>query len=381
MRMARAGVVLVGVLVVTTAVVGASTAAAAPASGTVSWSPPLTGEAAGIVVSGRTARLGADRAQVGVARADGHGDARAPGLLTLPARHVEAPVDRVDATLTLAAGSPAAAASVDVRGRRPGGQWTEWEPAAPAHHGPSATRVLTVTLPDPVDVVQARLVLSPSASAGPGPVVRDLTLTAHAAAREAAVAKGEPRRHRVFATREGLVGGTTANGHVVTEKDLFVALPSRRALGPRDSSDYTVKVCAPTGRCAFAPVWDVGPWNTRDDYWNESDRRENWGDLPWAASRRRPRKRTATTAARTTSGDRDQPRRDRPRRRDVLGRARAADNAWVTVDYLWTATALWDGPRGRQIDRRGVDLRSGPDVDGTRRRRGRQTGPPSPCSA
>ena len=140
MRMARAGVVLVGVLVVTTAVVGASAAAAAPASGTVSWSPPLTGEAAGIVVSGRTARLGADRAHGGVARADGHGDARAPGLLTLPARHVDAPVDRVDATLTLAAGSPAAAASVDVRGRRPGGQWTEWEPATPANRGPSARR-------------------------------------------------------------------------------------------------------------------------------------------------------------------------------------------------------------------------------------------------
>ncbi len=60
MRMARgAGVVLAGALVVTTAVVGASAAAAAPAAGAVSWSPPLVGEAAGIVVSGRTARLGA----------------------------------------------------------------------------------------------------------------------------------------------------------------------------------------------------------------------------------------------------------------------------------------------------------------------------------
>ncbi len=35
-----------------------------------------------------------------------------------------------------------------------------------------------------------------------------------------------------------------------------------------------------SARCAFAPVWDVGPWNTRDDYWNAPGTRENWGDLP-----------------------------------------------------------------------------------------------------
>ena len=65
MRMARAGVVLVGVLVVvlvaTTALAGASAAAAAPARGSVSWSPPLTGDAVGIVVAGRTARLAPGR--------------------------------------------------------------------------------------------------------------------------------------------------------------------------------------------------------------------------------------------------------------------------------------------------------------------------------
>jgi hypothetical protein len=359
MRMARTGVVLVGVLVVTTTVVGASAAAAAPASGAVSWSPPLTGEAAGIVVSGRTARLGADHAP-GAARADGHGDARAPGLLTLPARHVDAPVDRVDATLALATGRPAAAASIDVRGRRSSGQWTEWEPVAPADRRPSATtRALTATLPDPVDVVQARLVLTPSAGAGPGPVVRGLTLTAHPATRKAAAAKREPRRDEVFATREGLVGGTTANGHVVTEKDLFVALPSRRALAPRDSSDYSVKVCAPTGRCAFAPVWDVGPWNTRDDYWNPPEKRQEWRDLPPGLPQAQAAKQNGHNGGKDQFG------------RTVLNPAGIdladgmfwdalglTDNAWVTVEYLWTG----DSPLGTvQVDGR-ADLRSGPDA-------------------
>ena len=69
-------------------------------------------------MSGRTVRLAADRERPGPARADGHGAAGTPGLLTLPARHMDVPVDRVDAVLTLAAGSPGAAASVDVRGLR-----------------------------------------------------------------------------------------------------------------------------------------------------------------------------------------------------------------------------------------------------------------------
>jgi hypothetical protein len=89
-----------------------------------------------------------------------------------------------------------------------------------------------------------------------------------------------PKTYRVFATREGLVGRTTANGHVITARDHFVALPSRRALSPRDSNQYSVRVCADNGRCETAPVWDVGPWNTRDDYWNPSTVRQNWSDLP-----------------------------------------------------------------------------------------------------
>jgi hypothetical protein len=352
MHMARAGVLLVGVLVATTAATGASPAFAAPPEGTTTWSPPLAGEAAGIVVSGHTARLAPDRAQAGTMRADGHGGAAVPGLLTLPARRVDLPVDRVDAALALAAGS-AAAASLDVRGLRPGGRWTEWEPTEPTE----PTRTLTATLPEPVVAVQVRLVLE--ATTNPGPVVRALTLTAHAGTRTgAAAAPSEPRQYRVFATREGLVGGTTANGHVVADRDLFVALPSRRALAPRDSSDYTVEVCAPTGRCAFAPVWDVGPWNTRDDYWNPSDKRQDWRDLPRGLPQAQAAEQDGYHDGKDQFG------------RTVLNPAGIdladglfwdalglTDNAWVTVGYLWTG----DSPLGTVRADEPVDLRSAPD--------------------
>ncbi len=85
--------------------------------------------------------------------------------------------------------------------------------------------------------------------------------------------------HLVYATREGLVGGTTANGHVITERDHFVALPSRRALCPSDKSTlYRVELTY-KGKKITVPVWDIGPWNIKDDYWSPQDQREMWNDL------------------------------------------------------------------------------------------------------
>ena len=64
----------------------------------------------------------------------------------------------------------------------------------------------------------------------------------------------------VKATREGLVGKTTASGYVVDTVVPFVALPSRRALG------RFVRVKNPwNGVETLAIVLDVGPWNTHDD--------------------------------------------------------------------------------------------------------------------
>jgi hypothetical protein len=82
--------------------------------------------------------------------------------------------------------------------------------------------------------------------------------------------------YRIFATREGLVGRTTANGHVIQPRDRFVALPSWSALAPKGTDKYAVRLTY-NGRSVVVPVWDVGPWNTKDDYWNPSRR---YADLP-----------------------------------------------------------------------------------------------------
>lgn len=83
----------------------------------------------------------------------------------------------------------------------------------------------------------------------------------------------------IFATREGLVGGTTANGHVIVPNDRFAALPSRRALSTNFGHEREVRVSY-RGRTTVVPVWDIGPWNTHDDYWNPLPIRETFKDLP-----------------------------------------------------------------------------------------------------
>lgn len=82
--------------------------------------------------------------------------------------------------------------------------------------------------------------------------------------------------YRIFATREGLVGNRTANGHLIEPRDRFVALPSWSVLSPKGTSQYAVRLTY-NGRSVVVPVWDVGPWNTKDDYWNPNRR---YGDLP-----------------------------------------------------------------------------------------------------
>jgi hypothetical protein len=297
-----------------------------------SWTVDLRhGEAAGIVLDEGVARIDPHTAFVAAAEgAPDGGTAQPTGLLTFPARRLVTATDRVAVTVTgeIPAG---ATATVDVRGRRGTGGWTEWIPAAPGPDGSA------VTLPTATAEVQARLVLAGDPAAGP--TVREVALTARPAPPGQAEddAGALALNYRVFATREGLVGGKTANGHVIQDRDHFVALPSRRALAPRDSSDYSVKVCAPTGRCAFAPVWDVGPWNTRDDYWNPGSRRQQWGDLPQGV----PQAQAAHDSG--YNGGKDQYDRKVANPAgidlgdglfwDALG---LKNNAWVEVEYLWT---------------------------------------------
>jgi hypothetical protein len=81
--------------------------------------------------------------------------------------------------------------------------------------------------------------------------------------------------YTVFATREGLVGHRTANGHRISPRDRFVALPSWNVLSSNGGYEFQVRVTY-RGRSAVLPVWDVGPWNTRDDYWSPQRR---YGDI------------------------------------------------------------------------------------------------------
>jgi hypothetical protein len=83
--------------------------------------------------------------------------------------------------------------------------------------------------------------------------------------------------YRIFATREGLVGLQTANGHIIQERDHFVALPSWRVLSSYQGYEYQVRITY-NGRTTIAPVWDVGPWNTNDSYWSPD--RGDYPDLP-----------------------------------------------------------------------------------------------------
>ncbi|AEB43542.1 hypothetical protein [Micromonospora maris] len=264
----------------------------------------------------------------------------AEGMLVTSARTLAAPATRVRAEVTVTT-RPGAAATVQVRGWRAHG-WTEWRDAVPA-----------AVFDSPVRQVQARVVLSASRS-GATAEVRAVRLTAD---RVAVTAATPGLTYRVYATRIGLVGNTTANGHVVVARDHFVALPSRRGLSPRNSGDYTVRVCTTTGsRCEYAPVWDVGPWNTRDDYWNPSAVRENWKDLPQG----RPEAQAAYQSG--YNGGRDQFGRVvlNPAGIDLADGTfwdglQLTTNAWVDVAYLWTGTGsrgvVGDGP---------LNIRSGP---------------------
>jgi hypothetical protein len=87
---------------------------------------------------------------------------------------------------------------------------------------------------------------------------------------------------RLWATREGLIGKTTAAGHLITAGDHFVALPSRKALNRS-------VIVAYRGKSLTAPVLDIGPWNRDDAWWEPGAARGQFPDLPrfvpevWAA--------------------------------------------------------------------------------------------------
>lgn len=285
------------------------------------WRPELAGDAVGVQVAGGAARLAAPRS---APRPGSLRGASRQGFLDLGTHTFARPVDRFAVPVT--ADEPEdTSVAVDVRGRDEAGRWSEWTPAAPGS---------PAVLDAPTRTVALRLTLV-APPGGATPTVRAVTVEAdRVVAGSRALA---PRAsYRVFATREGLVGGTTANGHVITEEDQFVALPSRRALDADGKGDYTVRVCTEAGRCATVPVWDVGPWNTDDDYWNANPPRQNWGDLAQGL----PQAQAAYTDHYHGGQDGFGRSVKNPAGIDLADGVFHAlglqDNGWVTVDYLWT---------------------------------------------
>jgi len=179
-----------------------------------------------------------------------------------------APTRRV--LVTWAASVPAAAAvRIDVR-RGTAQRWSDWS--------------LDVRSGEIVDLggvgtrLQYRVVLLANAAA---PLVRSVALEPQPLA-TAEVERGiqeEPiaPTYHIRATRMGLVGDRTANGHIIQPNDWFVSLPSFRSLSSKGGSEYMARLSY-KGKSVVVPVWEVGPWNIHDDYWNVD--RERFADLP-----------------------------------------------------------------------------------------------------
>lgn len=90
--------------------------------------------------------------------------------------------------------------------------------------------------------------------------------------------------YSALATQEDDVNGTTSNNHKVIQNDWFVALPSPEKLSSDNSWTNRIRLsqvnqAGVTIRTCIAPIWDVGPWNTKDNYWDQDSSRTIYGQL------------------------------------------------------------------------------------------------------
>lgn len=252
------------------------------------------------------------------------------GFYVTSAIDVRRPTNRIRPLLR-AQTPPGSSVTVELRGRTSADRWTEWREADGQD----------VVLPAYATRLQTRITLRQQGTGREPEVLGLRLLVVDQAGEQQDEAAGPPLTARVYATSIGMVGSRTANGHVITAADRFAALPSRRSLnaGARERA-YQVKVCyGRTARCVVAPVWDVGPWNIRDDYWNPAASRQMWKDLPRGVPEAQ-----AAYLDRYNRGRDDGKRRVRNPAgidlsdslfRDGLG---LTTNDWVTVTFLWTGT-------------------------------------------
>jgi hypothetical protein len=307
-------------LLVSTVLTGSLLGVPTASSASTGWQVDLDRPGAGSTnVATGPMRLGSDDN-----RAASAGTSTRTGMAVYPHRFGN-PASAFTATVSSTVPDGAEVA-VDVRGRTDG-RWTEWAEIRPGTPG-----VLPVAAKD----VEVRVVLSaPEGVASPS--VDSLVITPVAGQRTPSAMAGAS--YRVFATREGLVGHTTANGHKIVKRDHFVALPSRRGLSAKGSGDYSVRVCAANGRCEWAPTWDVGPWNTRDDYWAAPGVRQQWADLPQG----KPASQAAYEDGYNGGKDQFGRKVKNPAGIDLADGTfwdglKLKNNAWVTVTYQWTGS-------------------------------------------
>ncbi|MBC8076006.1 MAG: hypothetical protein H7Y32_08025, partial [Chloroflexales bacterium] len=158
---------------------------------------------------------------------------------------------------------------VDVRASADGRRWTSWE----SDVANDATLRFAVAAAS----MQYRATLLGSRLASPLLRQIDIAPLAEPASYRAQSVQPQPApTYKVRATRMGMVGGRTANGHIIRPRDHYVSLPSWKSLSSRGGYEYQVRITY-RGRSSVAPVWDVGPWNVHDNYWDAQ--RERFRDL------------------------------------------------------------------------------------------------------
>lgn len=191
------------------------------------------------------------------------------GFYTAPPEPLSTPTSQITVRYD-ATQPPGSILMLDVRVSADGQRWTSWEV--------NVANGATVDFPLAARLAQYRARLFGNHLASP--TLRSVQVTAvdtPTLAPQVAPQHAVAPTYRIRATRLGLVGYRTANGHIIQPRDHFVALPSWRSLSSRNGNEYQVRITY-RGRTAVAPVWDVGPWNTRDDYWSAN--RERYRDLP-----------------------------------------------------------------------------------------------------
>lgn len=183
------------------------------------------------------------------------------GTLTVEPISLNRPIDRVQISY-LAHAPQGSAVLVDVRASVDGRTWQPWVTGLPTG--------AVVGFGHMVQQVQYRVSMLADAEAQPNISVVQLQTTNAPATYQAQSYEGTlaaAPTFRIRGTRQGMIGGRTANGTIIPPRARFVSLPCWCALNPKGQTNYSVRLTY-RGRSTVVPVWDVGPYSGRDDYWN-----------------------------------------------------------------------------------------------------------------